>query len=110
MDFSKFAGEGATVQFRAPKLPDYMPTEAMRREVQFAFPGFPPALVQQVLLMAACYLRQGDDESDLAPAAELARLADSHMEAFIHLLNEFTGAFASSFGESVADAKNGSAA
>lgn len=100
---------GASITFRQPKLSDYMPTEAKRREVQFAYTHFPPTLVQQVLLMGACYVRQPEDEPDLSPTKEIARLADSNMGAFLHILSRFSEAFPSDFGAEVADVKNESA-
>lgn len=97
---------GATITFRAPKLADYMPTEAKRREVQFAYTHFPPTLVQQILLMGACYVRQPDDEPNLSPTKELARLADSNMEAFLHILSAFSDAYPSDLAGEIDDVKN----
>ena len=108
IDISSWGGEGAYLEFRAPKLADYMPSAAAVREVAFAFPGFPDTLVRQVLLMGACYIRQEGDPADLAPVADMARIADTNAGAFMHILNGFSEAFPEDFAEAKADAKNDS--
>lgn len=107
IDISALSGEaGAYLEFRAPKLPDYMPDPAAFREVSFAFPGFPESLVRQVLILGACYIRQDGDPSDLAPVADLARLADTNAPAFLAIMNGFAEAFSADFVGAVDEAKN----
>ncbi len=107
VDISSFAGEGATIEFRAPRLADMMPNPAAFREVSHAY-QLPRRLAEQVLLLSACYIRSKDDPSDLAPAAEFGRLANGNPAAFLSILGAFTDAYPMDFFGAVADAKNDS--
>lgn len=106
IDLKAITGESETLRFREPGAEGYFPGNEARKTVRIECPFATDELVQQICLLASCYVPTEGEKVDAFAA--LAQLARNDYEVFVYVLSKFFEAFptAHNFKAAVDEAKN----
>lgn len=96
IDLSRFFDEEegeSVITFREPQAADMFGIASRMTKLKASYPDFPPPLLKQVLILASCYVPDGQDAMGMDPDIVLGSFARDHRDLFLYIDGEFVTKF-----------------